>query len=339
MTASQEAAAIAAAYKVLVTLFPSDTESFAKLYEDALDGIRDGPYKRRGLEWGESVAEQILLSRAEDGSNAVVPPPPSNEPWDWQPTPPDYIPYLLPQWGFVKPFAMPRSEFFRPAGPPDLTSTKYAADYNEVKALGAAAGSTRTPEQTEIALFWADGAGTVTPPGHWNVIAQDVGSARRNSMQQNARLFALMNVAMADAAICAWDAKYHYNFWRPVTAIRQGDTDGNPATTPDPEWISLIVTPPFPDYISGHSTFSGAAAAVLSLFYRTPRISFTTRSDALPGVVRRFPRLFGSGERGRAQPDVWRNSLQIVKRRRLKVRHGYRSMDVHSHHAVEVRFL
>ncbi len=288
LTASQEAAASAAAYKVLVTLFPGNMESFAKLYEDALDGIRDGPYKRRGLEWGESVAEQILLSRAQDGSKAVVSPPPSNEPGDWHPTPPDYIPYLLPQWGFVKPFAMPRSEFFRPGGPPDLTSTKYAADYNEVKALGAAAGSTRTPEQTEIALFWADGAGTVTPPGHWNVIAQDVGSARRNTMQQNARLFALINVAMADAAICAWDAKYHYNFWRPVTAIRQGDTDGNPATTPDPEWISLIITPPFPDYISGHSTFSGAAAAVLSLFYRTPRISFTTTSDTLPGAVRRF---------------------------------------------------
>jgi membrane-associated phospholipid phosphatase len=110
-------------------------------------------------------------------------------------------------------------------------------------------------------------------------------------MQQNARLFALLNVAMADAAICAWDAKYHYNFWRPVTAIRMGNIDGNPETVPDPDWEPLIITPPFPDYISGHSTFSGAAAAVLSLFYRTPRLSFTTGTESTelpPGTVRRF---------------------------------------------------
>ena len=183
---------------------------------------------------------------------------------------------------------MPSSDFFRPSGPPALESAKYAADYNEVKAFGAAVGSKRTSEQDQIALFWADGAGTVTPPGHWNVIAQDVATSRRNTMHQSARLFALLNVAMADAAICAWDAKYTYNFWRPVTAIRNGDSDRNPATAADPDWNSLITTPPFPEYISGHSTFSGAAAAVLSLFYGTTRIPFTTGSDALPGVNRRF---------------------------------------------------
>ena len=288
MTASQEAAASAAAHKVLMTLFPANAKTFEDLHEATLAGIRHGPHKRRGLEWGESVADQILLWRDSDGSNAAVHPPSSNDPGEWQPTPPGFAPYLLPQWGFVTPFAMPSSDFFRPSGPPALESAKYAADYNEVKAFGAAVGSTRTPEQTEIALFWADGAGTVTPPGHWNVIAQDVATARGNTMRENARLFALLNVAMADAAICAWDAKYHYNFWRPVTAIRNGDTDGNPATTGDPDWSSFITTPPFPDYISGHSTFSGAAAAVLSLFYGTTRISFTSGSDALPGVVRRF---------------------------------------------------
>jgi membrane-associated phospholipid phosphatase len=155
-----------------------------------------------------------------------------------------------------------------------------------VKTLGAVNSSRRTADQTEIALFWADGAGTVTPPGHWNVIAQDV--AARNSMRQKARLFALLNVALADAGIASWDAKYTYNFWRPVTAIRAGDTDGNPATAPDPTWTSLITTPPFPEYTSGHSTFSGAAAAVLSRFYGTPRVPFSTTSDALPGVVRDF---------------------------------------------------
>ena len=154
-----------------------------------------------------------------------------------------------------------------------------------MKAVGEIGSRTRTAEQTEIALFWADGAGTVTPPGHWNLIAQEVAG---NNMRQNARLFALLNVALADAAIAAWDAKYTYNFWRPVTAIRAGDTDGNPATAPDPAWMSLIITPPFPEYTSGHSTFSGAAAAVLSLFFGTPRVPFSTISDGLPNVVRDF---------------------------------------------------
>ena len=127
-------------------------------------------------------------------------------------------PYLLPQWAFVMPFAMSSSSQFRPPGPPALDSQQYAADYEEVKELGAAVGSTRTEDQTEIALFWADGAGTETPPGHWNSIAQ-ISPPRGNTLEENARLFALLNIAMADAAICAWDAKYTFHFWRPVTAI------------------------------------------------------------------------------------------------------------------------
>jgi membrane-associated phospholipid phosphatase len=159
---------------------------------------------------------------------------------------------------------------------------------NEVKALGAATGSSRTADQQQIALFWADGAGTETPAGHWNSIAQDVATARGNTAIENARLFALINVAMADAAICAWEAKYAFNYWRPVTAIRNADTDGNDATASDPTWSSLIVTPPFPDYVSGHSTFSGAAASVLATFYGTDAIAFATDSDFLPGVSRTF---------------------------------------------------
>jgi membrane-associated phospholipid phosphatase len=169
-----------------------------------------------------------------------------------------------------------------------LSSETYTADYKEVKALGAAVGSSRTAEQDQIALFWADGAGTETPPGHWNSIAQNVAAARGNTMEQNARLFALLNIAMADAAICAWDTKHFYNFWRPVTAIRNGDTDGNAATIRDPNWSSFLATPPFPDYPSGHSTFSGAASRVLAHFYGTDDIAFTTGSDFLPGVTRSF---------------------------------------------------
>jgi hypothetical protein len=206
------------------------------------------------------------------------------------------LPYLLPQWGFVVPFAMSSSSQFRPPGPPFLDSQQYAEDYNEVKELGAAVGSTRTAEQTEIALFWADGAGTETPPGHWNSIAQTIADGRGNTLEQNARLFALLNIAMADAAICAWDAKYTFDFWRPVTAIRNADIDGNPATDPDIAWMSFIVTPPFPDYVSGHSTFSAAAATVLPLFFGTQDLPFTTGSDFLPGVDRSFSTCLDAAE-------------------------------------------
>jgi membrane-associated phospholipid phosphatase len=189
----------------------------------------------------------------------------------------------------VVPFGMISGDQFRPAGSPRLDSAAWAADYQEVKAFGAAVGSSRTPEQSLIAQFWADGAGTETPPGHWNRIAQEVVATTGTSLDDSARLFALLNIAMADAAISAWDAKYTYNFWRPVTAIRFGEIDGNPATTPEPAWSSFIVTPPFPDYVSGHSAFSAAAATVLALFYGTDDIPFTTGSDAMPGVFRSFP--------------------------------------------------
>jgi hypothetical protein len=287
-SASKEAAAAAAAHRALTALFPTSASSFEALYTAALASVPNGPQKNRGIAWGESVANWILMWRASDGFDATVSPPNGSGAGKWEPTPPGFGSYLLPQWAFVSPFAMPSSENFLPPGPPSLDSAKYTDDYNEVKALGAAVGSARTPEQDLIALFWADGAGTETAPGHWNTIARNVGSALGNTMEQNARLFALLNVAMADAAICAWNAKYTYDFWRPVTAIRNGESDGNPATIGDPTWSSFIATPPFPDYVSGHSTFSGAASTVLAAFYGTDAITFTTGSDFLPGVIRRF---------------------------------------------------
>jgi hypothetical protein len=288
-SASAEAAASAAAYKVLVSFFSTQKTSFDAAYAASLASIPNQPQKRSGIAWGQTVARKVLQARATDGFDAVVVLPTDIGAGFWVPTPPAFANFLLPQWGALKPFAMTSSTQFRPAGPPPLDSAKYAADYNEVKALGAATNSLRTADQTEIALFWADGAGTETPPGHWNHIAQDVSAARGNTLEQNARLFALLNIAMADAAICAWDAKYHYFNWRPVTAIRNGDLDGNPATEPDAGWSSFIATPPFPDYVSGHSTFSAAAATVLALEYGTDNISFTTGSDFLPGVYRSFP--------------------------------------------------
>jgi hypothetical protein len=285
---SEDAAAAAAAHQILTTLFQASAKSFDALRESWLARIKDGPRKQGGIEWGERVAAQILAWRAGDNSDAIVAPPVGSGPGAWIPTPPAFAPYLLPQWGEVTPFAMPSNAHFRPLGPPSLASARYAADYNEVKALGAATESSRTPDQQQIALFWADGAGTETPPGHWNSIARGVGTARGNTVIENARLFALINVAMADAAICAWEAKYSFDVWRPVTAIRNADTDGNDATASDPAWSSLIVTPPFPDYVSGHSTFSGAAARVLAGFYGTDAVAFATGSDFLPGVTRTF---------------------------------------------------
>jgi membrane-associated phospholipid phosphatase len=279
-SASRETAASAAAHEALVNLFPANSSSFDALHTAILATIPDGPQKVAGIVWGEFVANQILASRASDGWDAIVPPPGGSGPGAWLPTPPAFLPYLLPQWGFVLPLAMNNSSQFRPPGPPALDSQRYAEDYNEVKELGAAVGSTRTEDQTEIALFWADGAGTETPPGHWNSIAQTIADAQGNTMEENARLFALLNIAMADAAICAWDAKYTFDFWRPVTAIAFAE--------PQLNWMSFIVTPPFPDYVSGHSTFSGAAAIVLPLFFGTEDLPFTTGSDFLPGVYRSF---------------------------------------------------
>jgi PAP2 superfamily len=287
-SASREAAASAAAHEALVNLFPASASSFDALHAATLAAIPDGPHKTAGIVWGEFVANQILAARANDGSDAIVPPPAGGGPGVWVPTPPAFLPYLLPQWGFVVPSAMSSSSQFRPPGPPSLDSEQYAADYNEVKELGAAVGSTRTEEQTLIALFWADGAGTETPPGHWNSIAQSIAVTQGNTQEQNARLFALLNIAMADAAICAWDAKYTFDFWRPVTAINFAE--------PELNWSSLIVTPPFPDYVSGHSTFSGAAATVLPLFCGTEDLPFTTGSDFLPGVYRSFSTCLDAAE-------------------------------------------
>jgi hypothetical protein len=287
-SASKEAAASAAAHKVLSTLFPANAAAFDVLHESMLAEIPNGPREKKGLAWGASVATQILLQRANDGSDATMAAPIGSGPGYWVPTGPAFASFLMPQWGFVTPFCMTSSAQFRPAGPPALDSEKYAQDFTEVKMLGGAVGSSRTEDQSQIARFWADGGGTETPPGHWNHIAQDVSAAQGNTLDQNARLFALLNMAMADAGICAWDAKYVFSNWRPVTAIRNAESDGNDATESDAAWTSFIGTPPFPDYVSGHSTFSGAAATVLGIFYGSDDISFSTGSDFLPGVIRSF---------------------------------------------------
>jgi membrane-associated phospholipid phosphatase len=292
-SASVDAAASTAAHHVLTTLYPNplDQDAFDALHLSVLLTIPDGPARTAGIDWGADAAAQILDARADDGSTATGPWPGSEEPGQWRAT----IsfggvirPALLPLWGQVTPFALPSGSLFRPPPPPGLRTRQYAAEVNHVKKLGELHSPARTPEQTEIAQFWGYGPGTATPPGHWNQIAQVVAADQDKTLEENARLFALLNIALADAGIVSWDSKYTYNYWRPITAIQLADTDGNSLTAPDPTWTPLLATPPFPEYTSGHSTFSGAAATVLALFYRRDRVAFSVGSDDLPGVSRSY---------------------------------------------------
>jgi membrane-associated phospholipid phosphatase len=264
--ASLEAAAAQAAHDTLTALLPGQAGTFDSALAADLVGIPPGR-ARQGTEIGQEVARQILDWRSTDGSGASVPYTPGTEPGNWQPTPPAFLPALAPQWSYVTPFAMTSGSQFRPAAPPALDSDAYAAAFNEVKDLGRVDSLTRTEEQTQIARFWNDGLGTAFAPGYWNRIAQTVATEQGLSLAGEAHLFALLNIATADALISCWDAKYTYNLWRPVTAIGAADTDGNSATEPDASWSPLLVTPNFPSYTSAHSTVSGAAAEVLTALF------------------------------------------------------------------------
>jgi hypothetical protein len=284
---SLAAAISGAAHEVLEYAYPGQTSAFDATLADVLSSIPDGAAKTDGLAFGQQVADSIIAIRTSDGWDRFVDYVPGNAPGDWQPTSPMYDVALLPQWADLTPFAMPRSNAFRPDGPPSLDSAEYAAAFEDVKQLGRATGGTRTAEQTQIARFWADGPGTYTPPGHWGQIALQFAQEQGFSPSATARLMAQLNVALADAAIVAWDAKYALETWRPITAIQSADDDGNDLTTADEAWQSLLITPPFPEYVSGHSTFSGAAAEILTALLGD-NVAFTTSSFGLPGVWRSF---------------------------------------------------
>lgn len=286
--ASSLAAAAAAAHRVATHVYrePDELAVWDAALTESLAIVPDGPGETLGVDFGRQVGDALLAWRANDGATAAVPYVPGHDPGDWNRTFPDFLPPLLPQWPRVAPFAMPSPDAFRPPPPPELTSAEYAAAVEEVRRLGGLDSTERTAEQTEIALFWADGGGTFTPPGHWNQIAADVALARRTSPAENARLMALLNVALADAGIAAWDAKYAYALWRPIDALRRADQDGHDATVPAPGWTPLLKTPPFPTYTSGHSTFSGAASTILAAFFGDD-LTFTTEADGHNGFTQR----------------------------------------------------
>jgi len=282
-TASKAAAVSAAAAGVLTVLFPDQAATFLAQETAVLAGIQDGRDETAGTTVGRLAAQAILTLRANDGSTATSAYQPGSEPGNWQPTPPDSLSAALPHWGSVTPFGLvqvqPISDLVGIISIPELDSAAYTTAYNEAKELGSATSSTRTEDQTQIAKFWSNGPGTSTPPGALNLMAQQISDALDATLEQNARLFALLNIAMADAAISVWDAKYETDFWRPVTAIRSGATDGNDLTIEDADWEPLITTPPFPSYAAGHAAFSGTAASVLQKFFRTDSVSFTLESE------------------------------------------------------------
>jgi PAP2 superfamily len=292
--ASPDAAVAAAARDVLVSVlgqlqapFPHEcidagVASVESDYAAALDAIRDGPRKRRGLAVGHAAATAVLALRAGDGGDTTLLDfdfPQGTAPGEWIFTP-DRPFAFAPGWAHVTPFVLDDASQFRPGPPYALDSAEYAADLNEVKALGGdgiTTASARTPEQTEVALFWLESS-----PLQWNRIARTLSASRRLDPWQSARLYALLDMALADGYIGSFDTKYHYRYWRPVSAIRAADSDGNPDTSADPTWTPLVTTPPIPDYDSAHAVEGGAAAAVFHRFFGTDRMAFRTCSLTLP---------------------------------------------------------
>jgi hypothetical protein len=294
--ASPHAAVAAAARNVLVPLLQQLPAPFSDCvatsgavatvdaaYAAALGAIPDGRAKRKGVALGQAAATAILTLRAGDGSDTPLfdtAYPQGTQPGEYRFTPGfDFA--FAPGWADVTPFVLRDSSQFRPGPPYSVTARRYTADFNEVKRLGGddiTTPSARTAEQTEIALFWVESS-----PLQWNRIARTVSADRGLDLWENARLFGLLNMALADGYIGSFDTKYrHYNYWRPVTAIQLAETDGNPNTSADPTWTPLVPTPPIPDYDSAHSVEGGAASQVLKRFFGTDRIDFTTCSLTLP---------------------------------------------------------
>ena len=281
--ASPAAAAIAAAHRVLVTLHPSSAAALDAARADSLAAIPNGAGKDDGIKVGELAADAMLALRAGDGWNAVVAYTPGTDPGDWQPTPPALAPALLPGWGKVATFGIKDGSQFRSSPPPAIHTGKYARDYNEVKEVGHVTSPERSADLTDIARFYVMPA----VPVH-NSAARQVSAAQRKTLSENARAFALLNMAICDALISVMETKYHYNYWRPVTAIRGGSTDGNSKTDPNPDWLPLIATPAFPSYPSGHASAGGAAREVLEEIYGEGPHEVTLTSPTAPGITLKY---------------------------------------------------
>jgi hypothetical protein len=302
---SAEAGAAAAAHTVLSGIYTGQVAYLNQALANSLASVADGLAKTNGMALGMDLGQKMLAWRADDMMRMMM----TNytagaNPGDWQPTPPAYMPPMMPHWGMAPTFGLMHGMQFRPPAPPALDSAEYAAAFDEVKSLGSATSETRSLAQTQAVMFWTDMPGTVTTVGRWNQIARDTAAQQENSLLQNARLFALLNVSMADAGIAVWDSKYFYNRWRPVTAIRAAATDGNVDTVADPAWTPLVMTPAFPEYGAAHSAFSAAAASALAAFYGTDEWVFGATSYMNP-MMRRYFASFSEAAYEAGTERVW----------------------------------
>jgi hypothetical protein len=282
--ASAPAAAVAAAHKVLVTYVPSAQAGLDARYAASLAQIPGGTAKTQGIAFGTRAADSLIRLRAHDGRNAPIfftqPPAPGV----WRPTSPGSS-MSAPWLGFVAPLLVHSATQFAPPAPPALTSARYTRDFAEVKALGSGNSTVRTPAQTSTAQFFSG-----NPLVQYNAALRDQVSVRHLDIAGAARMFAAIDMSVADAEISVWHAKYAYGLWRPVTAINLADTDGNPATSADPAWAPMITTPPYPDYPSGYNAFNSAVTHGLEVLFQTRHLQLTLISTAAPGVQRHYDR-------------------------------------------------
>ncbi len=282
-TARPDAAAAQAGHDTLVALYPRWKAALDQQLANELAGIPDGAGKQQGIQVGQAVAARLITLRANDGSSATLLPfVPGNQPGNYQLTPPKFAAPVFTNWVNVTPFVLNNAAQFRPGPPPAVNSQAYAQALNEVKSLGQNTSTTRTPEQTVIGKFWGAPIWNT-----WNEIAENAAIAHHTNLETTARLFAVLNLSFADSTITFYDAKYQYQLWRPVTAIRLAKTVGNPAIVGDPTWTPLTPTALDPAYPSAHAVISADAATVLADFFGD-QDQIRVTSDVLPGPVRTF---------------------------------------------------
>jgi len=284
-TASIDASAATAAHGVLSHLFPGQQVAFDKALSASLASIADGEAKQQGMSIGQEVATRLIEMRKNDGATLKVSYEFKSGAGAYQKTPPMNMSPVAAQWRNIKPFVLASASQFAPPGPPNYKTAAFQRDFNEVKSLGARYSSKRTNEQTAIALYWA---GSEVPP--LNAVARSMATARKLDVVASARLFAYLNLAIADSFIAGFDAKYKFNAWRPITAIRTADTTANKALVKDANWEPLMVTPPHPEYPSAHCFATGAAVQVLQDFLGTDKVDVSLVQPPL-GYLRRYSSL------------------------------------------------
>jgi PAP2 superfamily len=332
-TDSKDAAAATAAYKTLVWIVPGQQAALQALYDASLAGIAAGTARTRGIAVGDAAAAAMIAARTEDGRFGLFRFLSGTGPGVWKPPLPPFASDPNAWVKDVKPFLIERASQFRSRGPYELTSRKYAREFDEVKSVGSIASTTRTGDQTHAALYWAE-----NPPRTWNRVFNTLSTSKGLSLVDNARLFAELYLTAADAFIAIWDEKAHYSFWRPITAIREAHTDGNSRTERDENWLPLVANPAYPEHPSGHLGLSGSVGKTLRQFFRTDRLAWSDTNVA--GRTRSFSRVSDAVEEI-VEARIWsgihfRNaeeaSVRIAEQiARYRAKHYFESVDEGKH--------